>query len=651
MSVVYSACPLDCPDVCSFAVTVKEGVITQVTGNPLHPHTKGGICSKGQGLLRREQAAARIKTPLIKREGTWQPITWENALDLFYTKLQETVEKFGSQAVLHMAGAGSAGVIKQHLPTRFFNQLGGVTQPGGSLCWGAGIAAQKADFGIPASPPWNEIAKAKTILVWGRDPATTNVHLLQYINEARKSGAKVIVINPLTVPTVKFADIHLAVRPGTDGLLALAMAQVIIAEDLVDHRFINNSVNGYANFAALAAEYPPEKAAAIIGITAEAIREIARLYAKAQPATLILGYGLQRYEHGGATIRAIDALAAITGQLGKPGTGVHYANRLWGQLGKEISAAEQAQNAREIPWAKLATMLPELEAPVTLLVVERGNPVTQMPDAVKTQKALSSIPFKVVIDYYLTDTADMADLFLPASGNFEEEDMVVSSWNEYIYYKAPIVKQSCSEYGIWQYLAKRFKMGDEWEQDHADWLQTVLKPYGLTLTELREQGYLLNPHAQEVSFADGRFFTASGRFELLGRQEIAALFHNCKNMTDGRREQGKLVLMTPHRRHSLHSQHFHPKDSPEAAICLKLNPADAERYGLAKGDLAKVETSVGHLTIPATIDAGILPGIAVIEQGGWLKEGLGVNILTEARNTDIGDQAAFYHTFCTVRKA
>ncbi|WP_425057708.1 putative dimethyl sulfoxide reductase chain YnfF [Sporomusa carbonis] len=647
---VVSACPLDCPDVCSLIVTVEDGVVVSVEGNPAHPVTRGAICNKGRNLIKNGTHPGRIKTPMLKQAGVWCAITWAEALDLFYNKLKESVSQYGSLSILHAAGDGSAGLIKQRLPKRFFNQLGGVTEPGGSLCWGAGIAAQKADFGLAAAPSWKDITKAKTILLWGRDPATTNIHLLPYINEARQAGAQVIVINPLKVPSLKFADKHLAVRPGTDGLLALAMAQVIIAENLTDGSFCAANVNGYQEYARMAAGYRPASIAEIVGVDADEICEVARTYAQARPASIILGYGLQRYEHGGATIRAIDALAAITGQIGKPGAGVHYANRLWGQFGKEIAASEQTRNTREIPWAQLAARLPELDPPIKVLVVDRGNPVNQMADSTKTRTALLQIPFKVAIDYYLTDTAEIADLFLPATGNFEEEDLVVSSWNEYIYYKPAITRQPFSEYGIWQYLAKRFGLGAEWEQEHSAWLKTTLNSYGVTLTDLQEKGFLLNPNAENTAFTNGKFLTDSGKFELLGAEAIRNLIVGCQSMVSSSKAQHKkLVLITPHRRHSLNSQHFPPQDSPGPVI--KLNPVDGQNAGLAEGDSAVIETTVGKLVLPVSLDAGILAGVAVIEQGGWLKDGLGVNLITESRNTDIGDQVAFYHTFCTVRKA
>lgn len=667
---VLSACPLDCFDLCSFRVHLDGERIVGIDGNREHPVTRGFVCSRAQRLIDRLYSPDRITCPLI-REGTgWRKASWDEALDLIAGKLLGAVERYGPRSILHISSLGSTGVLKR-LDRRFFNALGGVTTPSGSLCWSAGTAAQQADFGGYVAPAWSDVVRSRTIILWGRDPATTNVHLIPYIQEAKEKGAKVIVINPLRVPSVQFADQHLAVKPGADGLLALSMAYVILEERLWHSDYVHRHVAGFESYARAVTEFAPEKVCRDIGIEAKDIRDLARLYTHGRPSTIILGYGLQRYVHGGNTIRAIDALSAITGQLGIPGGGIHYGNQRCGTFGREIEGRELANESRQIPWPYLAEEISRLnsqnqgEPPIGVLVVNRANPLSQMPDLSRAWEAFHSIPFKAAIDFFLTDTARLADVVLPAASSFEEEDVLATAWNDYIHYQPAVVKprgQVWPEYRIWQELAARIKTLNRdgksvpwkdsvlWNRSSSQWLSDILMAYGMKLEDL-QAGPRPNPGVQVVPFKDGVFKTPSGKMELLRDHDVRALVRAVRAMAV---QDGRFTLISIHQKGRLNSQFWDidAQDSPDITGLndLRLHPDDARDLVLRPGDAVLVETEQGSHRFIARVDTGVTRGVAVVAQGVQQKDGGGVNKLTAARSTDLGHGVAYNQTFCQIRK-
>lgn len=350
MKKVYrSSCPLDCYSSCGLLIYAENGRVTAIKGDPGHPLTKGKICTKAKKHLDRLYSPDRILHPLVRRDGVWKRISWDDALDLWAGKLISIKERYGSTAVLHHDCTGSNGILRG-LGSRFFNIYGGVTEPQGSLCWGSGYAAQLLDFGALQMHEWEDLLNSNTILLWGRDPARTNPHLLGHLRRAAAGGAKIISINPVRVRTGITGLQHISPRPGTDGALALAMANVIISENLVDHAFITEHVLGYDEFALSVREFKPAQAAAICGINAPEIENLARRYAKHGPSAILFGYGMQRYANSGRTVRCIDALAAITGNIGMPGGGANYVQRYWKQFLADLSGREYAQAKRLFPW-------------------------------------------------------------------------------------------------------------------------------------------------------------------------------------------------------------------------------------------------------------------------------------------------------------
>ena len=329
MQLIRTNCPLDCYAHCGLIAHLENGKIINISGDEKHPLNKGLICNKGRRKhLQRLYSPERVKTPLRKTLSGWQPISWQNAYELIADNLRKILDVYGPLAILHHDNGGSEGILKT-LPQRFFNALGGCTTPSGSICWGSGYQAQQYDFGHLQLHNWADITNSRLILLWGRDPATTNLQMMPLLKEAKQRGAQIIVVNPIAIASCSLADLHIAPRPGSDGALALAVAHEIIHNNWVDKEFISKHVYGYREYCELVKDYTPEKVATITGVPTEQIRLLAKAYGTISPASILFGYGLQRYTNGGQTIRAIDALAAITGNIGVAGGGANYAGSHW----------------------------------------------------------------------------------------------------------------------------------------------------------------------------------------------------------------------------------------------------------------------------------------------------------------------------------
>ncbi len=660
-----SACPLDCPDRCSFGVEVEDGNITRIFATDANPLTKGVICAKARHQLARQNSPDRVTRPLRRVGRSWQPITWPDAYDLIQKNLLENIEQYGPLSIMLLSGFGAEGLL-QSFDQRFFNILGGVTRTSGCVCMGAGIKAQEYDFGEVYSHSWADLLNAKTIIIWGRDPLVTNYHLTPYIKECRAQGAKVVVINPLKVESTKLADYHLAPRPGTDGALAMAMAHVIMDTRRVDFNFVHQYVKGFKEYAERVKEWAPERAEQITGISAEEIKHLALLYADSKPASILLGFGLQRYKNGGQTIRAIGALAALTGNIGTPGGGVAYAHRYWKGLFSSLSGKEYIKSERFLPIAQLAAAIEDTkEPPIQAVFVSKTNPVTQLPNSNHLREAFRAIPFKVVIDFFLNDTAEEADLFLPVATIFEQEDIIYNSWNEYALYAEPVVPprgEAKSELQIFTELAQHFGIADRFGVHSAsEWLSTAISPlveHGITLDTFKSAAVRC-PAIKEVAWPDRHFLTPSGKYELyseLAEQQTGDPlpgFGRLGPLGDNDLAlEYPLQLMTPHPKLSMHSSFFVPEMLPDQANhpVLTLHPTDARARYLASGDQAIIETTAGQLNTLVKVSDQVMPGVAVIDEGSWIKDGGGVNLLTAAVQSDMGGGTAYYDCRCQVRK-
>jgi len=356
MQRVRTTCTLDCPDTCSIIAEVEDGRVVRLKGDPDHPITAGFLCGKvATGYLDRYNSPDRLLHPLRRvgprGDGRWERIGWDEALDLVASQIRAAVDRYGSLAVLDYGRAGSHGVLKL-LNRRFFNLLGGATTTCGSLCVGAIQAAQTADFGGREPHDWPDLEHSRAVLVWGRDPAKSHIHLLPFLKRARAGGAPLILIEPFLTQTATFVDLHLRPRPGGDGYLAIGIAKRLFARGLVDQAYMAARVANLEDYRALLDGYTMDQVSRLSGVPIGEIEQAAEIYGTRRPAAILVGYGVNNYRRGPQAYRLIDALAAITGNVGRPGGGVSHGRGLYDAkavLTADIEGHRLARASRALP--------------------------------------------------------------------------------------------------------------------------------------------------------------------------------------------------------------------------------------------------------------------------------------------------------------
>jgi anaerobic selenocysteine-containing dehydrogenase len=524
----------------------------------------------------------------------------------------------------------------KNLEARFFNLLGGVTRPRGSLCWAAGIAAQEADFGAVFSHPPEDIFNAGCVVVWGKNPALTSVHSHRYLVQAKQRGIPVIVIDPVVSQTAAIADLHVQLRPGSDGWLALGLARILLDKGFADDKFIAEKTAGFSQYSNLLAAADLDTVTSYTGLARGQIEELADLLSSRKPVQFYLGYGLQRYHDSFNTVRHIDALGAIMGSIGARGGGVNYANLFWDDI-LDYEALTLKAEHRTFPKPELGKFL--LETDIKMMVVARGNPLVQAPDTNSVRAGFRKVEYKVVLDLELTDTAREADLVLPCTSFLEEEDIFMSNmWQPVMNYAKPVLApfgESKPEGNIYYLLAQRLGLDFPWLSPR-EWLERVLVPaskWGVTIEKL-EQGSLGPDPKPPLPWSRDKFQTASGKFEftatLPDRLELG---------------EGELLLLTPHRGGTMHSQLFRDQDHHQ----LELAAATAKENQVAQGDMVWLRSASGQISVQVKISEQVSPEVGLIYQSGKC-QGEVVNVLTDPRPTKEGDGAAYNQCICRIAK-
>ena len=558
------ACPLDCFDACGLVAVVENSRVTAIRGDKQHPLTQGKACTKGKKLLERLNHPKRLRHPLKRTDAGWKPVSWASAIDTIARQMERVCRRWDSRAILYYADSGYGGVVKS-VDHMFFNHLGGVSVPRGSLCWAAGIAAQRCDFGDVRGHAPHDIARARTVLIWGRNPVDTSPHLIPFLETVRQRGGQSVVIDPLRTATAVWGDRHIRPKPGTDGALALAMARYLIATGRIDRAYIDGHTVGFRRFRESLRAFDLETASAATGIPVDVITALARVYADNRPASIIIGYGLQRYANGGQTVRAIDALAALTGQIGISGGGVNFANRsIRRRMHPDVLASEaHAVRRRTFALPQMGRFLKTAhEPPVAMMMIAKANPLVQMPDLNNLRRAFDRVPFKVVVDLFMTDTAQAADLVLPATHVLEEEDLVYSSmFSPYLNYSHRIVEPPTgiiSEYELFQRLARRMGLASYPMMPATAFLQQSVQPLlnelDLDWNDLKKTA--IHIPQDDVPWAGGDFATPSGKFEFYATRAEAVGHPPPARVYPARRTVPDLSAAAAH--HPLPARHAFP---------------------------------------------------------------------------------------------
>lgn len=670
-----SACPRNCYSTCGLLVEVEDGRVRRIEPHPDNRATARGLCLKGLSYIERLYSADRLLEPLARLPGShdFRPITWDEALHAIARKLQDVRARFGPQAVFYYSGSGTKGMLNSIGPT-FWRLFGGCTTTYGDLCWPAGLEATRLTLGDNKhNAPW-DLANARLIILWGKNAAETNVHQMLHIDQALANGGRLVVIDPRRTESAERAELLIQPRPGTDGALALAVAHVLIREGWIDQPFIDAYVLGFPEFSAMVRECSPQWAEAATGVPAGAVVTLAEAIRGCPTVSIVAGFGMQRYTNSGQTMRAMLALLAITGQLGKPGAGWVYANlqtQIFSPLKDPLDffPPEKPDGVVRVSvsTARLGPdMLRQTEPPLRFAWVERGNPIPQNPETPAIIQAFRQLEFRVVVDEFLTDTAREADIVLPAKSLFEQTDVIGAYWHPYIQLKQKVIDPPGKvkpETEIYRLLALRLGIDPEsagipTSDDAAieAWLARKLAPFpGLTLERLRE-GPVLAPGAEEVVFSDLRFSTPSGKIELHSEEAARRWgvdpLPGYMEALNAERGRYPLHFLTPNTKNRIHSQFNNLRAirqfSPAASAAL--GPEEAARRGLGDGDQVRIFNDRGELRLTLQLDYGLPAGCVVVTNGWWLADGGAVNMLSCARETDMGYGAAFHDNLVDVEK-
>jgi len=643
-----TACSLDCFDACGIVAEVADGRIVRIGGDPSHPITRGALCNKVNHYLRdRFYHPDRQLHPLRKLDGRWERVAWDDALDLIAEKLTRAKARHGTLSVLYHKGNGSFAGLKI-MGERFFNLYGGVTQAVGRFCGGEADYGTTQSFGAcEIHDPLDLAEHTRLFLIWGRNPAVTNIHMMPVLKEARARGARAIVIDPALTKTVRYCDGHVQPRPGSDGHLAIGMAKVILAESDVDRARIAAISDHFADYLAIVNAMSMDEIVRRTDLPRETIATLAREYAHTRPATILQGIGLQQYTRGAQTYRLIAALGILTGNVGVPGGGVNFGNWPWAIMHKPVALDRRTAPVRTVPVTKLADALESTtDPPIATAMFMGSNLVNQMPDTLGMQRELAKLDFRVCVDQFLTDTAECADVFLPSTTMLEEEDFLPSYGHHWMQLMQPVVPpqgESRSDLAILQALADRLGFGVDMAGSPAHWIDQVTSTFrhqGISHAALHSAGGRLWPEdTPRVPWAEGKFKTPSGRFVFPSTFDDDPVLPS---------SAFPLHLIALASERAINSQI--PEERQQGSLLTaRVHSAVARGCGLGHGDVASLVSPRGARRVRLECDDGLRTDSIFVPKGEWAKHERGLNVLIEPRYT-AGTGTAYNQNFVRLER-
>lgn len=682
---VHGTCHHDCPDSCGWVAEVRDGTAVSLRGNPAHPYSKGELCPKVNRFLDRVYHPDRITTPLrrvgAKGEGRFEAVSWAEALGDIGARLRQIIATDGPGAVLPFISAGNQGLLALMFGERLWHHLG-VAGTTGALCGqtaGAGAAATNGS-GRALDP--SEMVHARQVILWATNTRLTNRHLWPVIEQARAAGAEVVVIDPIRTITADSADWFLQPRPGTDVALMLAMMHVLVRDGHVDHEWVSAHTVGFDELAAHVADWTPARAAAVTGLDETDIERLATRYGTVRPTAIRTLIGAEHHEHGAMFFRALACLPALVGDWRHRGGGFARSVGVWCDAMVDVAALTRPEllapgrHRREVPMVRLGEWL--LDAPaldggpaIGALLVTGANPVVTVPNADAVRRGLERDDlFTVVHEQFLTDTARYADYVLPATTQLEATDVVTSWGHLYLGWNEPAIApvgDAVSNSELHRRLAGALGCTESalFDDDH-----TVLRAClpSLDIDHLRAEGFVRSTAypTDGRPYAHGGFATSSGKVELASDALAArglprlAVYTPAVESVDGDpalADRYRFTLLTPKQHvRFLNSSYSHlPKHAgSEGGPYLELVAADAERLGVADGQLVKVHNQRAALVLPAKVTDRLLPGVVAVPWGWWSNahgDGLGPNALTSDTLTDWGGGVAYSDTLVAISPA
>ena len=696
-NVVHAACPHDCPDACGVLITIEDGRATKIQGDPNHPVTRGFLCAKVSKYLDRVYSPERVLHPMrrvapkgagYKDARDFEQISWDEALGEIAARFQAIAAEFGSEAILPYSYGGTLALLSSaSMDRRFFHRLG-ASQLERSICSAAGEAGLKSVLGVKMGTEPEQFRHSRYIIAWAANIHGNNVHLWPFIEEARRAGAKLVVIDPYCTRTAKCADWHLAINPGTDSALALGMMHVIISEGLHDTDYIAKYTTGFEQLREKVRDYPPERVAQWTGISAADIRKLAREYATQRPAVIRLNYGVQRAQGGGMSTRAVTMLPCITGSWKEAGGGLQLSLSEAPGLRRDLLARADLMHtalgrpARVVNMVELGKALNTLaDPPIKALFVYNSNPAAVCPNHNEVIRGLRRPDlFTAVHEQFFTDTTDYADIVLPATTFFEQKDLQTAYGHYYLQMSTQAIEplgECRSNVEVFRSLAEAMGFDEPCFRDSVDELIDVAlrspNPWlkGIGRERLEREGHIrLNFDGSEseatkapfLPFAEGGFQTPSGKAELYSPALAAQGLDPVAEFTPPEESRhGKHATLFPLELLARKADNFLNStfsnvpsvQKLEETGLLEIHTADARERGIRDGDSVRVFNPRGELLLRARVNGAVQPGV-VAAALNWAKltpGGSNINALTSEKLTDMGNSATFYSVLVEVELA
>ena len=648
-------CPRNCYSSCAMLGHTVNGKLVKVKGDQKHGYIKGKLCPKGYNYVSHVYHPERLKYPMIQRKrgsGEWSRTSWEEAVEIICNKMVELYDRYNTNLSIALNKySGNFGILHNSVEG-FFNSLGQTTRAVGSPCWSSGLDASIYDFGHYKNSDPKQLSYADTIILWGANPVWTSIHSVPYLYEAKKKGASIVTIDPVYTATAKKSDVYVQIMPGTDGALALAIAKYLYEHKQYDQQFIDEFTLGFDAFVTSLKSMSMDDLLQECGLTIDVIATLAAYFMNGKKTIVWIGFGFQRNVNGGQNIRAINALMAMTGNIGKMGAGVMYAQmESWefsNRITKYMNHGFTEENCvRSISLNKFAHALQEeKDPPIKMLWISCRNLLTQNPDRKQLEQIMMNLELIVTVDQFMTPTAQFSDIVLPTTTNFEEWDVVPSYWHHWIGINEPAIEpyyESKSDLEIACLLAKRLneirpgfstfpfhKSVEEFIEE--EFTETLYEKLGITnWRELLDGPKLLD--VPEIAWANKQFETPSGKFEFYSERAL----NNGKSpmahytLAQNKNMQDRFLLLTNHGQFNLNSQ-FNNLDLGSKEPIVYIHPKSAENKGLTSNCLVSVYNETGEIKLKCVFSNDIHPSILLIQADHHL-----VNRLTSFTPTDMGE--------------
>ncbi|MCC7429314.1 molybdopterin-dependent oxidoreductase [bacterium] len=664
-----TVCAHDCPDQCGMIVKLENGKIIGVDGDTEHPITNGFLCGKVKDEWETVYSDLRVKFPMKrvgkKGEGRFERISWDEALKTIKKKFHQTSENFGSEAILPFSYAGNMGLLARRVGDRFFYRLG-ASRLDRTICSTASEIGTQSVLGAALSPDWRNFTKSKFIVVWGGNIASSNVHLVPFFKKAQDNGAEIFCIDPQKTRTAKISDFHVPLRPGTDTALALGIIREIIKNKFYDENYVKNFTNGFDELAEACESFTLQKTSEITDVYPKTIQKIAKKLYENQPSVIKIGIGMSRQLYGATATRTILAIPCLLGSWQKIGGGATLESADVFKINKNVASREDlaSKKTRKINMVELGKALTEIEnPPVKMLFVWNSNPAVVVPNSAKViQGLLREDLFTVVHERIFSDTTKYADLLLPSTIYYENTDFYKSYGHNFAQMTNPVVPpqfEAKSNFELFQTLAKLMDFQEDcFNETEHDLIKKMIAPWEEKTFDDFKNGKCVQAEVPNdfQPFADGKFFTPSGKAELWDNSLVASPGYkpSFEGHESPKIKKFPLQLISGIAHNFLNTSFGESqRNRKKEKTVLKIHPADAKKRLIENGDTVRIFSENGACLLTAELTEDVREGLVVSEALFWnefTQDGKGINFVTSDKLTDFGGCSTVHANLVEVQK-